>query len=40
MIDDLLLDAEVRMEGAITALQADLDSFRTGRVLQHCLIVW
>ena len=31
MIDDLLLDAEVRMTGAVTALQADLDSFRTGR---------
>ena len=31
MIDDLLLDAEIRMTGAITALQADLDSFRTGR---------
>lgn len=31
MIDDLLQDAESRMDGAITALQADLDSFRTGR---------
>ncbi|MFT7585066.1 MAG: ribosome recycling factor [Cellvibrionaceae bacterium] len=31
MIDDLLEDADSRMGGAITALQADLDSFRTGR---------
>ncbi len=31
MIDDLLQDAESRMGGAITSLQADLDSFRTGR---------
>lgn len=31
MLDDLLMDANSRMEGAITALQADLDSYRTGR---------
>ncbi len=31
MIDELLQDAESRMQGAVNALQADLDSFRTGR---------
>lgn len=31
MIDDLLQDADGRMNGAIVALQGDLDSYRTGR---------
>lgn len=31
MINDLLDDANSRMSGAITALQGDLDSYRTGR---------
>ncbi|MCA9966288.1 MAG: ribosome recycling factor [Anaerolineales bacterium] len=31
MINELLQDAKERMEGAITALEHDLDGFRTGR---------
>lgn len=31
MIRELLQDAESRMKGAITSLEADLDGFRTGR---------
>ena len=31
MIDDLMQDAQGRMQGAINALQGDLDSYRTGR---------
>jgi ribosome recycling factor len=37
MIKDVMQDAEGRMKGAITALEADLASFRTGRASPHLL---
>jgi ribosome recycling factor len=37
MIKDVLQDAEGRMKGAITALEGDLASFRTGRASPHLL---
>lgn len=35
MIRELLADAESRMQGAITSLEADLSGFRTGRASPH-----
>lgn len=37
MIRDLLVDGEKRMKGALTALEGDLNSFRTGRASPHLL---
>lgn len=37
MINEVMKDAEGRMKGAITALEADLGSFRTGRASPHLL---
>jgi ribosome recycling factor len=37
MIKDVMQDAEGRMKGAITALEGDLASFRTGRASPHLL---
>ncbi len=37
MIRDVLQDAESRMRGAITSLEADLSAFRTGRASPHLL---
>lgn len=37
MILELLRDAELRMKGAVTALEADLQSYRTGRASPHLL---
>jgi ribosome recycling factor len=37
MIRDVLQDAESRMRGAITSLEADLAAFRTGRASPHLL---
>ncbi|MBK8985053.1 MAG: ribosome recycling factor [Chloroflexi bacterium] len=37
MIREVLQDAESRMRGAITSLQADLAAFRTGRASPHLL---
>jgi ribosome recycling factor len=37
MILELLKDAEIRMKGAVTALEADLQSYRTGRASPHLL---
>lgn len=31
MVDDLMKDAESRMDGAVTAMESDLSSYRTGR---------
>ena len=37
MVSELLQEAEFRMRGAISALEADLQSFRTGRASPHLL---
>jgi ribosome recycling factor len=37
MINEVMKDAESRMKGAITSLEADLGSFRTGRASPHLL---
>jgi ribosome recycling factor len=37
MIRELLVDAELRMRGAVTSLEADLQSYRTGRASPHLL---
>jgi ribosome recycling factor len=37
MINELMKDAEGRMKGAITSLEADLGTFRTGRASPHLL---
>lgn len=37
MVRELLLDAENRMRGSVSALESDLQSFRTGRASPHLL---
>ncbi|HCB50543.1 MAG: ribosome recycling factor [Anaerolineae bacterium SG8_19] len=37
MIRELLQEAEIRMRGSVSALEADLQSFRTGRASPHLL---
>jgi ribosome recycling factor len=37
MVNDLMKDAESRMKGAMTSLDTDLASFRTGRASPHLL---
>ncbi len=37
MISELMQDAEGRMRGSLTALEADLQSYRTGRASPHLL---
>ena len=37
MIRELMNDAEIRMRGSVTALESDLQSFRSGRASPHLL---
>lgn len=37
MLRELLQEAEIRMRGGVSALEADLQSFRTGRASPHLL---
>ena len=40
MIDDTLLDAEERMDKALSVAREDLGSVRTGRAARSLLVVW